>query len=229
MGRACWTIRLLGDEKAARGGDPDSFWRMILNNENRVPFPPPYLEILKATQSLDFKMGSDVPTGNFLRTLAAAKPQGRFLEIGTGTGLSAAWILDGMDSRSTLLSVDNNPAFSSVAERFLGFDTRLTLRVADGGEFIKSLAGQRFDFIFADSWPGKYNTLEETLRLVALGGFYVVDDMLPQPNWPEGHQRSVDELLVKLDALKDFHVCRMNWSTGLVLCTRNKEVLLEGK
>jgi predicted O-methyltransferase YrrM len=191
-----------------------------LNDENGVRFPPKYVEVLKASQSMDFKMGSDVRTGNLLQALAAAKPKGRFLEIGTGMGLSATWILNGMDSQSTLLSVDNNPDLSSVAEKILGFDSRLTLMVADGAEFIKSLAGQTFDFIFADSWPGKYNTLEETLQLVAPGGFYVVDDMLPQPNWLEGHQLSVDELLVKLDALKNFHVCKINWSTGLVLCTR---------
>jgi predicted O-methyltransferase YrrM len=201
------------------------FGNMALYDEKTIQNPPQYLELLKATQSMDFKMGSDLLTGNFLRSLAAAKPKGRFLEIGTGTGLSASWILDGMDSQSTLLSVDNNPDLSSLAHQYLGSDPRLTLRVADGGEFIKSLAGQRFDFIFADSWPGKYNTLEETLRLVAPGGFYVVDDMLPQPNWPEGHQQSVDELLAKLEALKDFHVCKMNWSTGLVLCVRHREVV----
>ncbi len=165
-------------------------------------------------------MASDVLTGNLLQTLATAKPKGRFLEIGTGTGLSAAWILNGMDSQSSLLSVDHDPDLVSVAKQFLGSDPRLTLQVADGGEFIKSLAGQTFDFIFADSWPGKYNTFEEALRLLALGGFYVVDDMLTQPNWPEGHQQLVDELLVKLEGLKDFHVCKMNWSTGIVVCTR---------
>jgi predicted O-methyltransferase YrrM len=185
-----------------------------------IQFPPKYLEVLKASKLMNFKMCSDVLTGNLLETLAATKPKGRFLEIGTGTGLSATWILNGMDFQSSLLSVDNNPELISVAEQFLSFDTRLTLKVADGAEFIKSLAGQKFDFIFADSWPGKYNTLDETLRLVAPGGFYVIDDMLPQPNWVEGHQLLVEELLLKLDASKDFHVCKMNWSTGLVLCTR---------
>ncbi len=172
---------------------------------------------------MGFKMGSDVRTGNLLRTLAATKPKGRFLEIGTGTGLSAAWILDGMDAQSTLLSIDHNPEFSSVAQRFLGTDPRLTLQVADGGEWIKSLVGQTFDFIFADSWPGKFNTFDETLRLVALGGLYMVDDMLPQPQWPDTHQPLVDELLLKLDALRNFSVCKMNWSTGLVICTRSKD------
>jgi predicted O-methyltransferase YrrM len=191
-----------------------------LNDEKTVQLPPKYADVLKASEVMDFKMSSDVLTGNLLQTLAATKPKGRFLEIGTGAGLSATWILNGMDSQSTLLSVDNNPDLSSVAEKLLGFDIRLTLRVADGAEFIKSLAGQTFDFIFADSWPGKYNTLEETLRLVAPGGFYVVDDMLPQSNWPEGHQEIVEDLLVKLDMLKDFHICKMKWSTGLVVCTR---------
>ena len=134
-----------------------------MNKEETVPFPPQYLEILKATKTLEFKMGSDVLTGNLLRTLAVSKPKGRFLEIGTGTGLSAAWILNGMDHQSTLLSVDNNPDLVSVAKKYLSSDPRLTLQVADGGEFIKSLAGQTYDFIFADSWPGKYNAFEETL------------------------------------------------------------------
>lgn len=196
---------------------------MRLKKEETVLFPSQYLDVLKATNSLDFKMGSDILTGNFLRTLAASKPKGRFLEIGTGTGLSATWILNGMDSQSTLLSVDNNPGWVSVAKQYLGSDPRLTLQVADGGEFIKSLEGQSFDFIFADSWPGKYNTFEEALCLVSPGGFYIVDDMLPQPNWPEGHQQLVDELLVKLDGLKDFHVLKIDWSTGLVLCTRKRK------
>lgn len=191
-----------------------------MNDEDKVSLPPHYSELLKATKAMDFKMGSDVLTGSFLRALAATKPHGRFLEIGTGTGLSAAWLLNGMDARSTLLSVDNNPELVSVAEKVLGSDARLTLRVADGAEFLKSLQGQAFDLIFADSWPGKYNHLEEALQLVAPGGFYVVDDMLPQPNWPAEHPQAVAELLEKLEGLKDFQVCKMNWSTGLVLCTR---------
>ena len=191
-----------------------------MNDQEAVRLSPRYAAILEATQAMGFGMGSDLLTGNFLRTLAASKPKGRFLEIGTGTGLSAAWLLDGMDGASTLLSVDNNPEAAAVAAKHLGSDKRLTLKVAEGAEFIRSLAGKKFDLVFADSWPGKYNTLEETLRLVAPGGFYVVDDMLPQPNWVAGHEKSVAELLLKLEGLKDFHVSKMNWSTGLVLCAR---------
>jgi hypothetical protein len=58
----------------------------------------------------------------------------------------------------------------------------------DGDEFLRSLKGQQFDLIFADTWSGKYRLLEEALDLVSPAGIYVIDDM-PQksptllPNW----------------------------------------------
>jgi predicted O-methyltransferase YrrM len=58
------------------------------------------------------------------------------------------------------------------------------------------------------------------LNLVAPGGLYVIDDMLPQPSWPKGHQQSVDELLEKLERLSDFYLTKLTWSTGLVVCAR---------
>jgi len=54
-------------------------------------YPPAYLDILEATKRSGFNMASDILTCSLLRTLAASKPAGTFLELGTGTGLSAAW------------------------------------------------------------------------------------------------------------------------------------------
>ena len=58
--------------------------------------------IINDTQKMGFDMASEPKTGSLLRALAASKPNGKFLELGTGTGLSAAWILSGMDKKSTL-------------------------------------------------------------------------------------------------------------------------------
>jgi hypothetical protein len=67
--------------------------------------PPSVLkDIEEATRAIGFTMGSDLLTGSLLRTLAASKPSGIFLNLGTGTGLSAAWILDGMDAQSILMT-----------------------------------------------------------------------------------------------------------------------------
>ena len=46
------------------------------------------------TKKSGFSMASDHQTGALLRILVAAKQRGKFLELGTGTGLSTCWILD---------------------------------------------------------------------------------------------------------------------------------------
>ena len=55
-------------------------------------------------------MASEPKTGALLKTLAASRPAGRLLELGTGTGISAAWLLAGMDRAATLITVDNDDA-----------------------------------------------------------------------------------------------------------------------
>lgn len=190
----------------------------------RDPVPPPALPaILVATVALGFGMPSDAETGALLRTLAASKPGGSLLELGTGTGLGTAWLLAGMDAHATLLTVDNDPQVQAVARHHLGHDPRLTIHTRDGGDFLTALvaAGRRFDLIFADTWPGKYTHLDLALALVAPGGLYVVDDMLPQPNWPADHPPKVAALFDALAGLSGFAVTRLDWSTGLVLAVRH--------
>ncbi len=138
-------------------------------------------------------MASDILTCSLLRTLAASKPSGKFLELGTGTGLSASWILDGMDADSSLISIDNEPAFLEIAKRFLGNDNRLDLIYTDGGKWVEDNKHQKFDYIFADTWHGKYLLLNEVLSMLNKGGLYIIDDMLPQANWPDGHQEKVNK------------------------------------
>lgn len=74
-----------------------------MTDTTNQPYPPAYAAIDEATRAHGFTMPSDPLTCSLLRTLAAAKPGGQFLELGTGTGLSTAWILDGMDADSTLI------------------------------------------------------------------------------------------------------------------------------
>src|SRR5262249_22766240 len=89
--------------------------------------PPSSLkDIEETTASVGFTMSSDLLTGSLLRTLAATKPAGSFLELGTGTGHGTAWILDGMDAKSRLTTVDRDEQHASVAKRFLGNDPRVT-------------------------------------------------------------------------------------------------------
>lgn len=183
-------------------------------------FPKTYIDIDQATILSGFTMASDVLTCSLLRTLAATKPSGKFLELGTGTGLSTSWILDGMDYDSSLISIDNDPVFLEVAERFLGKDNRLSLITTDGGEWIDGNKQQKFDYIFADTWHGKYLLLDEVLSMLNKGGLYIIDDMLPQPNWPEGHQEKAIKLINYLETRNDLLLTKQDWATGIIIAVK---------
>jgi len=182
--------------------------------------PEAYAAIAAETYQLGFTMPSDVQTCALLRTLAASKPSGKFLELGTGSGLSTAWILDGMDSQSTLVSFDHDDALLAVAEKYLGHDARLSLELADGADWIYANKGQSFDFIFADTWHGKYLLLDEVLAMLSPGGVYVVDDMLPQPNWPEGHQDKALAFIKHLEGRDDLWIVKQHWATGIMVAVK---------
>jgi predicted O-methyltransferase YrrM len=172
------------------------------------------------TRAAGFTMASDPLTCSLLRTLAASKPSARFLELGSGTGLSTAWLLDGMDSESHLTTVDNDESLLSTLKRNLGADPRLNVVCADGDEFLHSLRGEHFDFIFADTWAGKYRLLHEALELLTPGGLYVIDDMLPQANWPEGHAEKAADLVAALERLEGLHVTKLSWASGIIIAAK---------
>ncbi|RYC67458.1 O-methyltransferase [Spirosoma sordidisoli] len=182
--------------------------------------PPAYADIEAASQTIRFSMPSDRQTGAILKMLAASKPKSKLLEIGTGTGLATAWLLAGMDADSTLTSIDNEPAYQAIARQVLGADDRLQLVCTDAGNWLET-TDQTFDLIFADAWPGKYANLDATLNALAPGGLYVLDDMLPQPNWPDGHGDNVDKLVRELEGRHDLHLVKLAWSTGLLIASRN--------
>ena len=188
--------------------------------------PPAALAVIQAeTAAAGFTMPSEPLTGAFLRSLAASKPGGRLLEIGTGTGLATAWLLAGMDARATLTSVDNDPAVQAIARRHLGHDPRVRFVTQSGEEFLAAATAAittqgRYDLIFADSWPGKYWDLDLALELLVPGALYVIDDMLPQANWPADHPPKVEALIATLEAHPDLHVTKLAWASGLILATR---------
>jgi predicted O-methyltransferase YrrM len=191
----------------------------MIDTEN-IKLPTRLSQIMSETARLNFTMASDTLTGSLLRTLAATKPAGDFLELGTGTGIATTWLLDGMDQRSRLISVENDEAVLAVAKKFLGGDRRAGFFLADGAWWLDHAECFRFDLIFADSWPGKYSHLDEAMRLLKRGGLYVIDDMLPQPNWPDGHAQRVDELISILENRKDLVITKLNWSTGIIIGTK---------
>ncbi|WP_025145835.1 O-methyltransferase [Pedobacter jeongneungensis] len=188
-----------------------------MTEEINQNYPKAYQQIDVATKASGFDMASDVLTCSLLKTLATTKPSGKFLELGTGTGLSTSWILDGLDQDSTLTSIDNDAKFLAIAKDFLSRDERLTLVETDGAAWIEKNKDKKFDYIFADTWHGKYLLLDEAIAMLNKGGLYIIDDMLPQQNWPEGHQEKAIKLIKDLESRDDLHLTKQVWATGIVI------------
>jgi predicted O-methyltransferase YrrM len=192
-------------------------------NDREIARPPAALDaILRDTEASGFTMASEPQTGSFLRTLATTKPGGRFLELGTGTGVATAWLLSGMDDRATLVSVEQDERVLAIATRHLGHDPRVSFHLGDGAAFLETCAPRSFDLIFADTWPGKFTHLESALSLVRRGGIYLVDDLLPQPNWPPDHAPKVPRLIAELERQPDFTATRLTWASGLLMLVRSR-------
>ena len=191
-----------------------------MDQANILDMPGQYPALLAKSREIGFGMSSDVYAGTFLKTLVASKPHGHFLELGTGIGLSLAWMIKGMDVGSSIVSIDNDSELIQIAKAFFQGEPRLELICADGGEWLNSYKGAPFDLIFADAWPGKYSHLDKTIGLLKTGGFYVIDDMRRQPNWPVGHEEKANELVSSLEQREDITLTKMNWSTGLIVAVK---------
>ena len=181
--------------------------------------PGEYEAIKEATVELQFNMASDLYTGSLLKTLAASKPSGRFLELGAGTGLATAWIVSGMDEKSSLIAIENNELLIGVANKNI-VDSRVEFMLADAYQWIREYKAEKFDFIFADAMPGKYDLFDETIAMLNSGGLYIIDDMLPQPNWPLGHDEKVGSFISGLESRDDLLMTKMNWSTGIIIIAK---------
>lgn len=184
----------------------------------RHPIALPRIEA--NTREVQFGMASEPLLGALLRVLAASKPAGRILELGTGTGFATTWLLDGMDAEARLISVDVNASLQGLAGQVLAQDKRLMLVTEDAAHFLQKQPPQSFDLVFADAMPGKYEGLDDALTAVKIGGFYVIDDLLPQPNWPDGHAGKVPVLLNRLASRPDFVIVPISWASGIVIAVR---------
>lgn len=185
-----------------------------------VRLPAALGRIMERTAALGFGMACEARTGALLRALAATKPGGRLIELGTGTGVGTAWLLDGMSSDARLVSIDNDAEPQAVAREALGTDSRLELVTADARDWLLAAEPGSADLVFADTWAGKFEMLERSLGLLRPGGLWVGDDLLPQPNWPDDHAPRVPALIEALGNMPDHAAVTMAWASGVVLAVR---------
>jgi predicted O-methyltransferase YrrM len=74
----------------------------FINESYPILLPKTYQAIKSQSAAIGFNMQSDIATGTLLQSLAASRPGGRLLELGTGLGLSTCWLLESMDQQASL-------------------------------------------------------------------------------------------------------------------------------
>ncbi len=187
---------------------------------NTISNPPAALDAIRRdAERIRFPFSSGPLTGALLRTLAASKPGGSLLEIGTGVGAGTCWLLDGMDSDARLITVELDAQASGIAQKHLAADPRVTFVSGDAVTFLTETRAA-FDLIFADTFPGKFTHLDETLALLKPGGLYVIDDLLPQPTWAGDHAPKVARLIAELEQRADLQTIRLDWASGILIGTK---------
>ncbi|HEU0139009.1 MAG TPA: class I SAM-dependent methyltransferase [Bryobacteraceae bacterium] len=184
----------------------------------RVADLPIARELRNTACELGFEMSCTPRMGALLQVLAATKPVGRLLELGTGVGVGTSYLAAGLAPSASLTTVELDGTLQAHARQLL---SRPNIRfvTGDAAEYITN-CGQKFDLIFADTWAGKFTHLSETLELLNIGGLYVIDDLLPQPAWPDGHAPKVPVLLNTLAGSEFLEGIEMDWDTGLALYVR---------
>lgn len=182
-----------------------------------IPFS--YSELSKESDEIGFTMPSDLKIGTLLKSLVASRPSGQFLELGTGIGLSLSWMVEGMDTGSNIISLDNDNALVELVNSYFEEDPRVQIQCVDAGGWLENNT-IKFDLIFADAWPGKYSHLNEALKSLKTGGFYVIDDMKEQTNWPEGQDKKAAQLIEQLELRNDITLTKLDWSTGVLMAVK---------
>ena len=138
---------------------------------------------------MEFERSSIREVGSLLGALAASRPDGRLAEIGTGTGVGAAWVVSAMGPAASFVTVEvDDDRAAACAELFAGLPNVRVLH-GDWHEVLPPEA--QFDLLFFDGGGWKRSPpqqmraeSEQALELVATGGMVAMDNLTPEHLWP---------------------------------------------
>jgi len=180
-------------------------------------------ELVRKTERVaargQFRMSSEPRTGALLRALVASKPGGRILEIGSGVGVGAAWLLDGMDAAARLTTIEVHERIGAVCRALLAEDERVEVVTSDACAWLERYDGPPFDFVFVDTTTAKFHRRDLIFAHLAEGALFVADDLLPQDSWAPEHPARVELFRKEILTEPCLVPALVDWASGLVIAS----------
>lgn len=150
-----------------------------------------YLETLRpfrdalVAEMEKYAQENDIPIalpdlGRLLEALAASRPAGRMLEIGSAIGYGTLRLARGA-REGRIVTIDRDPARIAIARQYLetaGVIDRVEFLEGEALEVLRGVRGP-FDLVYIDGDKRDYRRcLDLTLPLLSVGGMVVVDNLL---------------------------------------------------
>lgn len=146
---------------------------------------PPEDEALRSARKLSEDEGVTPVThlgGAWLRWFAGVRPARDVVELGSGIGYSALWLLAGMHPRGMLTTIETDADRQARAQRVLGragHGQRVRSILGSALSVLPKLADQAYDLVFIDATPAEYpDYLRHATRLLRPGGLLIADHVM---------------------------------------------------
>ncbi|MGZ8752218.1 MAG: O-methyltransferase [Acidimicrobiia bacterium] len=135
--------------------------------------PPLVREALAVADAAGFGQSCSPGTGRLLHVLTAQVRSGRIGELGTGSGVGAAWMASALEPDAELVTVERDGALAHRAAELFGDLGNVTVIAGDWSELA---AHAPFELVFCDTVVPKREQVDATIALLAKGGTIVLDD-----------------------------------------------------
>ena len=166
--------------------------------------PPLVVRALALAAAQGFERLCQPEDGALLHVLAARRGISRAAEIGTGSGVGAAWIVSALAPQVPFFTAELDPELAARATELFAGDPNVTVLAGPWRETLPAEAP--FDLLFVDARDAKTD-VTETIGLLAPGGTAVLDDFRFDPGqadpvrdaWLEHPRLTTIELWVTRD------------------------------
>ena len=172
---------------------------------------------------------------SFLKLILAIKKPMRILEVGTAVGFSAILMAEYGPKDCSIVTIENYDKRIPIARANFEFaqkSNQITLLEGDAAEILPTLTEQ-FDLIFMDAAKGQYiNFMDDVLRLLAVDGVLVSDNVLQDGDIIESHYiverrnrtiyKRMREYLYELTHRDDLVTAVLPIGDGITVSTKTK-------